>query len=156
MNKSLIIKILIALAIVGTIISHFCKYTEAAELKEGGYAQNIGFPTDYQAYVCGKWLVALESIQKEYEYTDPNTGDWYIAAKGYVVSKDDDFVTVWHVQNYDENGNIYTGKGLLVRFFLTDGSVKNIELPGSGDLNDQRAAHMILKPFIGNHRLNKR
>ena len=155
MNKSLIIKILIALAIVGTIISHFCKYTEAAELKEGGYAQDIGYPTDYQAMVYGKWLVVVHTIQKEYEYTDPNTGDWYIAAKGSVVNRFDDFVVTWHVQNYDENGNIYTGKGLLVRFFLTDGSTMDIKVPGTGELNDYRAAHEIVAPFIGNHRLNK-
>ena len=150
MNKSLIIKILIALAIVGTIISHFCKYTEASS----GYAKDIGYPTDYQAFVCGGWIVDLDSIQKEYEYTDPTTGDWYIAAKGNVIERSDDFVMTWHVQNYDENGNIYTGKGLLVRLFLSDGSVKRIELP-DGDLNDYRAAHAIVAPFIGNHRLNK-
>ena len=154
MNKSLIIKILIALAIIGTIISHFCKYTEAAEFKEGGYAQDLGIPTDYRAMVYGKWLVMTDFIEKEYEYTDPTTGDWYIAAKGEVVNRFDDFLVTWHVQNYDENGNIYTGKGLLVRFFLTDGSVKSIKLP-DGDLNDYRAAHEIVKPFIGNHRLNK-
>lgn len=154
MNKSLIIKILIALAIVGTIISHFCKYTEAAEFKEGGYAQDLGIPTDYRAMVYGKWLVMTDFIEKEYEYTDPTTGDWYIAAKGDVVNRFDDFLVTWHVQNYDENGNIYTGKGLLVRFFLTDGSVKSIKLP-DGDLNDYRAAREIVAPFIGNHRLNK-
>jgi len=155
MNKSLIIKILIALAIVGTIISHFCKYTEAAELKEAGYAKDLGYPTDYQALVCGdKWLVVVNSIQKEYEYTDPNTGDWYIAAKGTVIGRSDDFVVTWHVQNYDENGNIYTGKGLLVRLFLTDGSVMNIKLP-NGEFYDYSAASAIVKPFIGNHRLHK-
>lgn len=104
--------------------------------------------------VYGKWLVVVHTIQKEYEYTDPNTGDWYIAAKGSIVNRFDDFVVTWHVQNYDENGNIYTGKGLLVRLFLTDGSVMNIKLP-NGEFYDYSAASAILKPFIGNHRLHK-
>ena len=148
MNKNLIIKILIAVALVGTIISHFCKYTEAA----AGYTHELHYPTNYNAVVYGDWKVNLDSIQKEYEYTDTN-GDWYISAKGDVIDGDN-FVMTWYVQNYDEDGNIYQAKGLLVRLFLTDGSVKTIELP-DGDINDFRVAYSIVSHFQGNHKMWK-
>lgn len=139
MSKSTIIKILIVLAIICSVIGHVMK-SEAAE----GYTDKIGYPTNYNAEVYGNWIVNLDSIQKEYEYVDPN-GNWYIAACGDVIDRDN-YVVTWHVQNYNHDGVRYSGKGLLVTLNFDSGMTKCIELP-DGDLSDFRVANCIIMQF---------
>lgn len=140
MSKQTIIKILIALAIICSIIGHLMK-SEAAV----GYTNEIGYPTNYAAEVYGDWIVNLDSVKKEYEYVSPNK-EWYIAASGDVIDRSDNFVITWHVQNYDKDGNRYSAKGLLVTIWANGGDKLEFELP-NGDLNDFRAANSIIMQF---------